>query len=80
MRAFLVARSRSQGPAGDGGRGPREQTGRSSAEAGAGNSFLRMNRDFIQYMRDKHAALIKKLTKQYFNCSVVEPEADQVRP
>ena len=42
--------------------------------------ILRMNREFMEFMREHYADLITKLAKQHFGCTVVDPEEDQLEP
>ena len=39
--------------------------------------ILRMNRDFMDFMRTNYAAEASKYMKQQFGCTVVEAELDQ---
>ena len=40
--------------------------------------ILRMNRKFMEFMRERYPDLTKSLMRQHFGCTVVDPEADQV--
>ena len=40
--------------------------------------ILRMNRNFMEFMREHYQDLTKSLTRQHFGLSVVDPEADQL--
>ena len=39
--------------------------------------ILRMNRDFMDFMRTNYAAEASKYMKQQFGCTVVKAESDQ---
>ena len=42
--------------------------------------ILRMNRRFIEFMRDHYPDVVQQLAKQQFGFSVVDPDADQMPP
>ena len=41
-------------------------------------TILRMNRKFMEFMREHYQDLTKSLARQHFACTVVDPEADKL--
>ena len=61
---------------------PKPAPGRVSVAAAAYRELemlviLRMNRDFMDFMRTNYAAEASKYMKQQFGCTVVKAESDQ---